>query len=204
MRYWPRLFGEDGWILADLFLAFLWTEMPKITRPIFSRLDWTSLVNKEFIICPKTKSFLSWSTRKIPSGQDGPILKVAMRGGRRHCNCLRRGKNIYLVNFLTRPFFIISYNWCIVTQFSRHVMFATLIVRITLIKIVKFAKLQCREKFQIITWLLKIEINIAYYLWRILYIFRTVINGLKLSNRRVLYKSCLASIGLNQLSKTAQ
>ena len=47
---------------------------PKRTRPIFSHLDRTTLVNKGFIIWPKTKSFLSGSTREIVSRQDGPIL----------------------------------------------------------------------------------------------------------------------------------
>ena len=136
MLYWPSLFGQDGWILA-----FLWTETPKITRPIFRRLDRTSLVNKEFIICPKTKSFLFWSTRKIPSGQDGPILKVAMRGEKTLKLASEQIKNIIWSTF----FFIISYNWCIVT----HLIFASCYVRVTLIKIAKFAKLQCRENFRL-------------------------------------------------------
>ena len=136
MLYWPSLFGQDGWILA-----FLWTETPKITRPIFSRLDRTSLVNKEFIICPKTKSFLFWSTRKIPSGQDGPILKVAMRGEKTLKIASEQIKNI----IWSTSFFIISYNWCIVT----HLIFASCYVRVTLIKIAKFVKLQCRENFRL-------------------------------------------------------
>ena len=56
---------KDGWILAKLFLAFLWTETKsrttktQKTRPISSNLDRTRLVNKGFIIWPKyyTKEF---------------------------------------------------------------------------------------------------------------------------------------------------
>ena len=139
MLYWPSLFGQDGWILA-----FLWTETPKITRPIFSRLDRTSLVNKEFIICPKTTSFLLWSTLKIPSGQDGPILKVAMRGEKMLKIASEQIKTLFGQLF-NSSFFIIIYNWCIVT----HLIFASCYVRVTLIKIAKFAKLQCRENFRL-------------------------------------------------------
>ena len=89
----------------------------------------------------KTKSFLFWSTRKIPSGQDGPILKVAMRGEKTLKIASEQIKNIIWSTF----FFIISYNWCIVT----HTIFASCYVRVTLIKIAKFAKLQCRKNFRL-------------------------------------------------------
>ena len=80
---------------SDFWLLNRTCETPKRTRPIFSRLDRTSLVNKEFIICPKTKSFLSGSTRKIPSAN----LKRSNEGGKRRCNCLRTDKNIIWSTF---------------------------------------------------------------------------------------------------------
>ena len=46
------------------------------TRPMYSHLDRTSLVNKGFIIYPKRELFFSEPKREIPSGQDGPILSV--------------------------------------------------------------------------------------------------------------------------------
>ena len=45
----------------------------KRTRPIYSHLDQTGLVNKGFIKWPKRKDFLAGPTREIPSRQDGPI-----------------------------------------------------------------------------------------------------------------------------------
>ena len=49
----------------------------KRTRPIYSHLDQTSLVNKGFIKWPKRKDFLAGPTREIPSRQDGLISWVA-------------------------------------------------------------------------------------------------------------------------------
>ena len=46
----------------------------KKTRPTFSHLDRTSLVNKGFIIWPKREFFLVGKMPKIPSGQEGPIF----------------------------------------------------------------------------------------------------------------------------------
>ena len=44
--------------------------MQKRTGPIFSHLDQSSLVNKGFIIWPKTELFLAGPTQEVPSGQD--------------------------------------------------------------------------------------------------------------------------------------
>ena len=46
---------------------------PKRTRPIFSHLDRTSLVNQGFIVWPKRELLLAGLTREIPSGLDGSI-----------------------------------------------------------------------------------------------------------------------------------
>ena len=32
MLYWPSLFGQDGWILAKFFFAFLWTSRSAVQR----------------------------------------------------------------------------------------------------------------------------------------------------------------------------
>ena len=60
-----QVWGQDGWILAKFFFGgrgCLWTKMKwraintqKRTRPISSHLDWTSLVNKEFVLLYRMK-----------------------------------------------------------------------------------------------------------------------------------------------------
>ena len=63
--YWPSSFLR---LYSSLSL-----KTQKRTRPIFSHLDRTSLVNQGFIIWPKRELLLAGLTREIPSGLDGSI-----------------------------------------------------------------------------------------------------------------------------------
>ena len=71
IRNWPTFFGQDGSILAKFISGFYeprqlpgqWTRK----MPISSPLHQTSVVNKVFIIRPKTELSLAGPTREIPS-----------------------------------------------------------------------------------------------------------------------------------------
>ena len=58
------------WTSSFLRFCLGQLKMQKGTRPIYSYLDRTSLVNNRFIIWTKTKHFLAGPTREIQRGQD--------------------------------------------------------------------------------------------------------------------------------------
>ena len=63
-----KAWGQYGWIFAKSFLHFFRTRQG--TRPIFSHLDWSTLVNKGFINIAQKRTFAG-PTREIPSGKLG-------------------------------------------------------------------------------------------------------------------------------------
>ena len=100
--------GKDGWLLAKLFFAFLWTETKKRrkrTRPISSHHDRTGLVNKGFIILwPKyyTKE-VSLFHFILPARRAGHIKYLVLEAVKRSlilglsylCSCLWNPKPTY-------------------------------------------------------------------------------------------------------------
>ena len=67
MRYWSSVSSIS--IMAKFFFVFSSRSIKtqKRTRPIFSHLDRTSLVNKGFIMWPKIQYLLAGPTREIPT-----------------------------------------------------------------------------------------------------------------------------------------
>ena len=61
--YWPR------WIRAEV------NKNAKRARLIYSYLDWTSVVNKGFIVWPLKRMFSCGTNKGILGGQNGPILQ---------------------------------------------------------------------------------------------------------------------------------
>ena len=69
------MLGQDGWILTKFFFAFLLAK----TRPISSHHDRTSLVNKRFVIWPKTDLFLAGKSRTGKKGSSCPLSSQSQR-----------------------------------------------------------------------------------------------------------------------------
>ena len=64
---------DMGQVLFRVFKSIKIQEKEK-TRPTFTHLNWTSLVNKGFIIWLKRELFLVGQMPEIHSRQDGPIF----------------------------------------------------------------------------------------------------------------------------------
>ena len=64
-RYWPSLFGRDGWILAKFFFIMPIAFVLTLNEQVWSI---NGLYGQ-----PKGERFRAGPTREIPSEQDGPI-----------------------------------------------------------------------------------------------------------------------------------